>query len=448
MVNIGRKDVYWNYIATFLRIASSSILLPFILTKMPAEMVGIWVVFASISTFIILLDFGFNPSFARNVTYVFSGVKSLKTEGFESMSKVTEKTVDYGLLKGLIQSMKFFYLRVAVIALVLMLTLGTYYMYALLRNYQGSHMEIYACWVILSIITCYTLYTYYYDALVQGKGMIKRDKQINTIGQVIYLIISLILILFGFKIFALIIGQLISVIFVRICLRRTFFNEQMKKLLESSVAKPQKDILKVIYPNAVKVGLTSLGAVMVTRSGLVIGSLYLSLDMVASYGITYQLIAVITAISNIFIITYQPQIVNLRTVHDNKKIMKIYNKSRLIMLATFLFGGIVMILYGQDVLDLIGSKTTLMPAFIISIALFGALIESNVSMAGTLLLTKNFVPFFKASLISGAAIIIGLIIGLEFFSRSLLTLVLVPLIVTVIYQGWKWPYEAHVDLKK
>ncbi|MDR1182546.1 MAG: hypothetical protein LBL13_11265 [Bacteroidales bacterium] len=39
-INIGRKDVIWNYAATFLQISAGVILLPFILRTFPQETVA------------------------------------------------------------------------------------------------------------------------------------------------------------------------------------------------------------------------------------------------------------------------------------------------------------------------------------------------------------------------------------------------------------------------
>jgi len=41
-MQIGRKDVLWNYIATFLQIGVGVILLPFILRVFPQETVAVW----------------------------------------------------------------------------------------------------------------------------------------------------------------------------------------------------------------------------------------------------------------------------------------------------------------------------------------------------------------------------------------------------------------------
>ncbi|GHT74550.1 hypothetical protein FACS1894124_4610 [Spirochaetia bacterium] len=82
-MHIDRKDVLWNYAATFLQIAAQVLLLPFILRTLPQETVAIWTIFSTIIALVNLLDFGFNPSFTRNVSYIFSGAKTLKASGFD-----------------------------------------------------------------------------------------------------------------------------------------------------------------------------------------------------------------------------------------------------------------------------------------------------------------------------------------------------------------------------
>lgn len=90
----------------------------------------------AITAFAALLDLGFSPSFTRNVTYIFSGIKPAVT-GFHS-EDTDDKTVDYGLLKGIIVAMQWFYMRMALILFLLLSTVGTYYIYSLLKNYKGS----------------------------------------------------------------------------------------------------------------------------------------------------------------------------------------------------------------------------------------------------------------------------------------------------------------------
>ncbi|MBQ7259017.1 MAG: polysaccharide biosynthesis protein, partial [Paludibacteraceae bacterium] len=94
--HIGKREIAWSYAGTFFMIGAGVILLPFILHEMPRETVGIWNIFQTITVLVMLLDFGFRPSFARNISYIFSGVKTLQKEGVAHAA--TDAEVDYGLL--------------------------------------------------------------------------------------------------------------------------------------------------------------------------------------------------------------------------------------------------------------------------------------------------------------------------------------------------------------
>ncbi len=443
---IGRKDLLWNYASTILKISASAFLLPLILKMMPSEMVAIWSVFITITAFSELLDFGFNPSFTRNVTYILSGVKTLKVNGFESVINPNQ-IVDYSLLKGLIIAMRWFYLRTALILLLLFLTIGTYYIHNLLLTYQGNHLEIYIAWFLLCFINTYNLFTLYYDSLLQGKGLIKKSKQIQIIGQVIYLLIAALFILFGFGLIAIISAQAASVIIIRWLSYKTFFTTELKGKLKNLQIHPQQNIIKKIYPNAFKIGLTSLGSFMVTKSAILIGSMYLSLDAIASYGISFQLIAVIGGMATIYVNTFQPKIDQLRIKGNNFAIKELYLKGKIVLLFTYLIGGLTLIIFGEKVFIIIGSRTQLLSHSLILAAIIVSFLGSNHGIAGLILLSKNEVPFFKASLISGCVTIILLLLLFYLIKPSLWIMIAGPGIVQAAYQNWKWPRIVNKELE-
>jgi O-antigen/teichoic acid export membrane protein len=443
---ITNADVIWNYAATFLKIAASALLLPFILRMMPAEMVGIWTVFMAITTFSILLDFGFNPSFARNITYIFSGVRLLKVNGFDVVD-TKNSSVDYGLLKGTIIAMKWFYSKAGLVLFFLLATLGTYYIYTLLQNYKGDHKEVYIAWTVLCLINSYNIYTLYYESLLQGKGLVKKTKQIVIVGQTVYLLIGTVLIMAGSGLIAIVSAQASSVLIIRWLSHHYFFTNEIKEKLHDSIPRPKKEILNAITPNAVKIGLTAIGGFMVQKSALVIGSLYLPLENIASYGVTLQIIAVIAGLSGIYTFTYQPKITQLRIAQDVKKIKEHYIKGQIILFITYVIGGIVLLSCGSFVLNLIGSQTHLMNQLLTFTAIVLSFFESNHSIAGTILLTKNEVPFFKAALFSGAATVIILLIFFHFTYFGLWAMVISQGLAQAAYQNWKWPLTVIDELK-
>ncbi len=445
-MEIGNKDIFWNYASTFLKIASGAVLLPFILHTMPAEKVGIWTIFITITSFVGLLDFGFNPSFTRNVTYVFSGVRSLKKKGHDDLIDVNH-TIDFGLLKGLISTMRWFYSRMAIVVLVLLATIGTFYILKILNTYQGPKLEVYIAWGLLCLISTYNIYTLYYDSLLQGKGLIKRSKQIVVVAQSVYLTIAAILILLGFGLIAIVLAQLSSILIVRTLSYRFFFTQEIKQKLENSIPQSKDDIFRAIYPNAIKVGLTTIGSFLVNRSAMIIGSFFLTLEQIGSYGITMQLVGVVAAMAGIYISTFQPKIVQLRVEKNSDKIKELYVFGEIVLIITFVIGGLALLYIAPWALNLIKSETHLLPFMITGFVMIVTFLETNHGMAGSILLTKNIVPFFKASLLSGLLTVILLLLFFNFTGLGLWSMILAPGIAQGVYQNWKWPLEVSKELK-
>lgn len=445
-MKIGKKDILWNYAATFFKIASSVLLMPLILKELPSGEVGIWSIFITITVFSNLFDFGFSPSFTRNVSYIFSGVSSLKKDGFEVIEESSNIKIDWGLLKGTISSMRWLYMRISLILLLLLSTFGTFYVHRIIKEYNGDRVEVYIAWILLCLINTYNLYTLYYDSLLQGRGLIKKSKQIVILGNIIYLTIASLMIILGYGLLAIVVAQTVNTLVIRYLSYRTFFDKETIKKLNNTKKKSEKEIFGAIYPNAVKIGLTVLGTFLIQRSSLIIGSLFISLDLLGSYGITIQLISVIGTMATIYPMTFQPKIAQYRIENNIYAIKDLYIKGQMILIITYLLCGGVLILFGQSILNLFQSQTALLPPSIIMIATIIAFLESNHAIAGNILLSKNEVPFFKSAIISGFFTIVLLIVALMFISDDILIMVLIPGLIQAVYQNWKWPLEVIKDL--
>jgi O-antigen/teichoic acid export membrane protein len=444
-MNIGRKDVIWNYVATFLKIGVGVILLPFILRVFPQEMVAIWAIFSTIIALTGLLDFGFSSSFTRNVTYVVSGVKELKTTGHQFVANNTEIT--YSLFKGLINAMKWFYRRVAIILFLLLSTGGTYYIYTVLKTYSGSHVEVYVAWAVLCIINSYSLYTMYYDSIIQGKGLIKRAKQINVFAYTVYLISAVILILCRFNLIAVVSAQALLVIIKRYLSYRTVYTIEFRQQLRAVKAERTRELLRPIYPNALKIGLNSVGWYFISSAPMIIGSLFLPLNTIASYGITMQIVNIIWNISSVYYYTYQPKIIQARTQGDTRFMRMFYLKNCWVQLFSFLVCGTVLVLLGDWGLNLIKSKTTLLPTSFVITALLVFFFALNYGIAEAVLLTKNEVPFYKVSLLTGVVTIILVLALLHYTNLGVWKLIIAPGIAQSVYSDWKWPIVVAKELE-
>jgi len=450
IMNIGRKDVMWNYIATFLQIGSSLVLLPFMLRSFSGETVGLWTVYATIISFVGLLDMGFNATFSRNITYIVSGVKELKINGYQNVNTETDD-IDYGLFKGLIQAMKWFYARISVLLLLLLTTAGTYYILTLLKTYSGDHNEVYVSWSILCAVNAYSLYTFYYDALLSGKGLIKQAKQIQIAGQTVYLVVAIVLIYLHFSLTAIVSAQALSILIRRYLSKYVIFTPDFKQALSTAQAYPLKEFIHVTMPNAVKLGLTCLGSTLTSKVSVIVGALYLALNDIASYGITVQIISVMASLAGVYYSTYMPKIAQFHVQENRDSVKKIYLKSFEVMLLTYITGGSLLVLFGNPALQLIKSNTQLLPAFPIAVLLLINLLATNHTIAGQIIMQQNKIPFFKADIITGGATLLLLFLFLQFTDMRIWGMILAPGIACACYSNWKWPWviikEYHIEFR-
>jgi hypothetical protein len=116
------------------------------------------------------------------------------------------------------------------------------------------------------------------------------------------------------------------------------------------------------------------------------------------------------------------------------------------LLGTFVVGGVALVFLGEWALDVIKSQTPLLSKPLILLALLISFLETNHANAGGILLTKNEVPFFKASLFSGTLTVILLLVFLNYTNLSVWSLILAPGLAH-LFNNWKWPYEVYMQLQ-
>jgi O-antigen/teichoic acid export membrane protein len=442
--HIGKREIAWSYVGTAFMIGAGVILLPFILHKMPQETVGIWNIFQTITALVLLLDFGFRPTFARNISYIFSGVKSLQRNGVAHTT--SEAAVDYSLLKGTLLAMKRFYRWMALAVFTLLATAGTAYFYYILQKYSGDRQDALIAWILLIAINCYNLYTFYYEALLTGKGYVKRAQQINMLGQAVYLALAIGLIYAGFGLTAIVASQLISTVIRRILTYRVFFTPELKANIESVEPQEPKEILSAISPNAIKIGLTQLGGFMVNKSAILIGSAFLTLEQVACYGITIQVMDILARCATVFYQSYLPKLAQCRAENDLNGLKRYYILCTGSLLAVYAVGSVAWIGLGEWALDLIESQTHFVPTAMLMVMLLISTLEHNHAVSAGFIMADNKIPFFIPSLVSGAATVLLLWIFLSPLQMGIWGLILAPGIAQLAYQNWKWPSVVIKEL--
>lgn len=444
-MQIGKKDVIWNFAATFMRVASGLIVLPLVLRILPRQEYGLWTIYVTIGGLATLLDFGFANSFTRNVTYIFSGVKELKKEGFKPVS-VDDNSIDYGLLKSVIAAMRRYYGILAIVFLGVFAIVSPFYLTNILKEYGGNKSEIWVSWFAYGVLVAYQLYTYYYSSILAGRGKVKRVQQIIIIGQVGRIGTAVIFLLLGYGIISLVIAQFVSDILNRTLCYYSFYDKELKLNLHTSANIEVGEVMKLMTPNALKIGFTTMGGLLNGKMIILIAPLYLTLDQIASYGTTKQMLDLIISLGLLWFGTYYPKITLHRVNENFEQIKRMYLKAKFSMVMVFLICGAGLIFIGPGLLVFIHSKTQLLPRFMTFVFLIITFLEANHGLAAQMLLMKNEVPFAKASVISGLASVVLLFISLKFTNIGIWGMILAPGIAQIVYQNWKWPLMVIKDL--
>jgi O-antigen/teichoic acid export membrane protein len=445
MQQIGRKDVIWNFAGTFMRIASGVIVLPLSLHMLSSETIGLWGIFLTIGSITPLLDFGFSSSFSRNITYIFSGAKQLKAKGYNIVDS-TDETIDFGLLKSVIRAMQYYYGLLSLFFILLFLAVGTPYLHTLLQKYSGDPLPVKIAWFLYGFLIAYQLYTYYYDSLLQGRGYIRQSKQIIVIGQVIQCVTIIVCLLLKLDLLSMVIGLFLNVVVSRILMYVTFYDKQLRKELSEAVTLPVKSIMKIMAPNSIKLGLSSVCGFLTSKATMLIAPMFLPLSIIGTYSITRQMIDLIAAIGNVWYTTYYVKMTNYRIRGENDGVKRLYLKSVLWLFGVFLVCGTGLLLVGQPLFDFIHSKTHLLEHGAIFVMLIFAVFDVNSSFTTALISMKNEVPYVKSSIITALATLVLLFGFLQFTTLGVWGMILAPALAQVIYQDWKWPLYIKKDL--
>lgn len=435
-MKLGRRDLLWNYGASFMRVASALIILPLILKMLSPEDYGLWSIMLSIKAVTELLDFGFSPTFSRAVTYVYSGAKSIKAEGFDPVVPGSE--TDYSLLGGLIKAVKRFYGSVAVLLLIFLASAGLFYLEHIIEGYSGDSTMARISWYSYGALLCYQFYTYYYDSMLVGRGMIKRARQIIVLSQSLHIIVASVLLSLGYGIISMVAGQVVSITVNRILAYKAFYDRETKSKLALSVPAEWKDTLKNLWNTAYKSGLTGLSWIVSNRMLAAFAGLYIPLSVIGDYGLSKQVAEITYTLSVVWFVTFYPKITQHKISNNISQLRRMYFKSLLVAFGVFLLCISGALLLGDTLLDFIGSKTRFIETWLMIALMLSALLDGFTYISTSVLLAGNEVPHYKAQLITALLTVLILFIFLHFTDYGLVAIVLVPLGCNLVYNHWRW----------
>lgn len=437
IINTKKKDVVWNYLGIIISLGSQIILLPILVKCLEPYILGLWYIFVSIGSIVILFDFGFTPTIARTVAYCWSGALELNKTGVKSINKRNE--TNYELLYFVIKTCKLVYFLIAILALLLMLTLGTWYIKNISNNMFT--MEIFISWIIYAISIFFNLYIGYYSVALIGIGDISRQSRANIISKLLFLFIGTIGLIFSESILSLSIANLISGFAMRFLSAYFFYNiHDMKNLFKKIVFSNRysiKYVLNNMWHNAWRDGFVSVTMYLTSQANTLLCASFLSLTETGIYSFCLQIVTAIANVSSGLYNSYMPALQSAYINKDKELPKRLYSTAVFLFYFIFILASIVFVFIGIPIIYYIKETFEIDRLLFVLLAINMLFLQRH-RISASFIANMNRLPYVKSFIFWGIVSLIVSYIFMKYFNWGIYALIILPLIVQSLYNNWKW----------
>lgn len=445
-INIQRRDIVWSYLGIILSMVTNFLLLPLYIIYMDSEILGLWYVFISVGAIALLFDFGFSITFARNVTYCWSGAKQLYQDTVEY---VVERETDFLLLKKIIFACKWIYGVLAGSAFVLLLSFGTFYLYKISVN-QWNYSLVIAWMCYLSGILL-NLYYSYYLAFLRGVGAIAEANKSVVYARSLQLIITVMALMAGGGILGASLGYLMYGLGFKLFAQYRFYHYKdigikLKGISKVPTRKEIYELIVTIWHNAWRDGIVAIANYLSTQATVILCSLYITLKETGEYSIAVQLSTAVAVIASTLYYTYQPAIQEAYANRDFDRLRTIFSKAVTIYIGLYIMGSIGIILIGKPILAWIKPTVTLSVELLVWVCFAQGIVFFRNCYTSYFSCTNRII-YVKSFLVSAVIGVVGAVMNVTIFKMSVLGIIGAQVASQLLYNIWYWPHQANKELK-
>lgn len=433
----SKYDIILNYFGTFISMFSNFLILPFMISDMRSDTLGLWYVFMSIGGIVVLFDFGFNPTVARNIAYCWSGAKEIQKKG---VSNNVDTSVDYRLFCSIWKTCKIIYLIVALAGLFCLMTAGSAYIYSI--SVHIINWKIVGAWIIYCLGIFMNLYFGYYATMLRGVGAIAQLNLSIIISRLVQLLISVIMLKMGFDILAVALGYFWYGFIYREMARRFLLKyqkigEKIKLYFKEIEIIELKNNFKAMWYNAWRDGFVSVSTYICNQALTLILSFYYSLEQTGGYSLIVQIVTAIVTIGAALYTSYQPCMQSLYVKNCKYELKKIMSKVMVVYWGMVLCGMIILIIFGKYVITKIKPELNISVCMIVLIGIYQILLKRQ-TLYTSFISNMNKVTYMKAYIGFGVLSIGIAWIVAESKYNNIYLLIIVQIFVQAIFNNWYW----------
>lgn len=426
---LRQSAVFFGVFATGVRVGANLLLLPLLLSQMPSSDLALWYVFLALGGFANLADFGFGPAISRVYSFLWAGAEDFDAEGLRPPPQSREPNVPR--IRQLSATVHFFYWRLAVGATLVLAVVGSVVLIKPTTTVTEPRLA-WIAWACYLLAIGYNLATGWWMLACQGIGRVRELQVAYTWSGLAYVASAAALLVGGWGLLAVVVATALRGVILRQYCRHVYYAAVPR--VPASSSRPDRDILKRLWPNASKLGMISVGTFILANGSVLISSHFLENKITASFGVTAQIGTFLMSFSALWLTVKWPQLAMLRTQGRLDEMSVLFARRLAFTLVSFLALAALVVLVGNPLLAWKGTQTRLLatPALIFYFLYLTQ--QLFYVQFGSLAYTENVVPFFKVAIFTGPwMLVLSFVMTWAFGFWGMLT---APLLAESTWSSW------------
>ncbi len=445
-IKLTKKDIIWSYAGTILSMAANLLMLPFIIYYLDADMLGLWYIYVSIGAIATLFDCGFSVTFARNITYCWSGATKLKKENVEFANN---SEPDYRLMKNVIDTCKTIYFILSSCALLFLLVVGTGYIRYVSRDIPG--LTHYYAWIVYAIAIFLNLYYGYYTSFLIGVGAVGQANKNTVIARTAQILCTLLTLFLGFGIIGVCAAYLVYGTSLRVLGKWKFYRykgigESLSKIQEKTPWDEKVRLFKTVWHNAWRDGVISITEYLSNQITTVICSLFLTLTETGVYSLGVQLATAIGVISGTLYNTYQPALQEAYVNQNHDKLRRTMSVIVTSLCYLFIIGTTLTETIGLPLLRIIKPEQIVSGGILLGLCVYQFMLKFRNCYTSYFSCT-NRIPYMNSFVASAISCVTLSFIFMGPLNLGVPGLIAAQIVSQLVFNIWYWPSKANKELE-
>ncbi len=345
----------WGSLA--IRLLSVVFVLPLALVHFSTAEVAVWQLFASMVTLVLILDFGLAPTFSRFIAYARGGARISDFADISKRRPVTTSGPNSAVMAAVIASMRRAYAAVTLIALVSAGVGGTYLLRTPVEALNSPALigQAWAAWALILISCGFSFWASAFAAVLQGLDRIAELRRWEILTSAAQIASSAIVLASGGGLLALVASTQCWVIFG--LWRNWALLRRATPDLRHINATSHPLVLSAIWKSAWRSGVGILLSQGIIQSSGLFYAQVADATSLAAYLLALRVITLISQFSQAPFYSKLPRLASLYVEGNRGEQLLLAQRGMRLAHWVFIAGVVVVLVFAQPILNLIGSHT-------------------------------------------------------------------------------------------